>query len=61
MLEVPALSFQLPVLLKRVDFISVGSNDLFQFLLQAIVAALTSQTDMTSLAPAALFFLRHLG
>ena len=42
MLEVPALSFQLPVLLKRVDFISVGSNDLFNFFLQAIVAALTS-------------------
>lgn len=32
MLEVPALVFQLPVLLSRVDFISVGSNDLQQFL-----------------------------
>ncbi|MCK5295974.1 MAG: phosphoenolpyruvate--protein phosphotransferase, partial [Alphaproteobacteria bacterium] len=32
MLEVPALAFQLPALLKRVDFISVGSNDLMQFL-----------------------------
>ncbi|MCG8509997.1 MAG: phosphoenolpyruvate--protein phosphotransferase [Rhodospirillales bacterium] len=32
MLEVPALIFQLPTLLKRVDFISIGSNDLFQFL-----------------------------
>jgi phosphotransferase system enzyme I (PtsP) len=32
MLEVPALIFQLPSLLKRVDFLSVGSNDLFQFL-----------------------------
>jgi phosphotransferase system enzyme I (PtsP) len=32
MLEVPALIFQLPVLLERVDFLSVGSNDLLQFL-----------------------------
>lgn len=32
MLEVPALIFQLPTLLKRVDFVSIGSNDLFQFL-----------------------------
>ncbi len=32
MLEVPSLVWQLPALLKQVDFISVGSNDLFQFL-----------------------------
>ncbi len=32
MLEVPALLFQMPALLKRVDFLSIGSNDLFQFL-----------------------------
>ena len=32
MLEVPSLVFQLPELLKRVDFVSVGSNDLVQFL-----------------------------
>jgi phosphotransferase system, enzyme I, PtsP len=32
MLEVPALLYQLDELLTRVDFISVGSNDLFQFL-----------------------------
>jgi len=32
MLEVPALIFQLPALLKRVDFVSVGTNDLLQFL-----------------------------
>jgi len=31
MLEVPALLYQLDELLERVDFISVGSNDLFQF------------------------------
>ncbi|MBT3553571.1 MAG: phosphoenolpyruvate--protein phosphotransferase [Rhodospirillaceae bacterium] len=32
MLEVPALAFQMKSLLQRVDFVSVGSNDLFQFL-----------------------------
>ncbi len=32
MLEVPALVFQLPALLDLADFVSVGSNDLFQFL-----------------------------
>ena len=32
MVEVPALLFQLDELLKRVDFLSIGSNDLFQFL-----------------------------
>lgn len=31
MLEVPALLFQLPQLLARVDFVAVGSNDLFQY------------------------------
>lgn len=32
MLEVPALALQLPALLRRADFLSVGSNDLIQFL-----------------------------
>lgn len=32
MIEVPALLWQLPALLKRVDFISIGSNDLLQFI-----------------------------
>jgi phosphotransferase system, enzyme I, PtsP len=32
MVEVPALLYQLDELLSRVDFLSVGSNDLFQFL-----------------------------
>jgi phosphotransferase system enzyme I (PtsP) len=31
MLEVPSLLYQLDELLQRVDFLSVGSNDLFQF------------------------------
>ncbi|HWW48247.1 MAG TPA: phosphoenolpyruvate--protein phosphotransferase [Xanthobacteraceae bacterium] len=32
MIEVPALLYQLDELLQRVDFVSVGSNDLFQFM-----------------------------
>jgi phosphotransferase system, enzyme I, PtsP len=32
MLEIPSLLFQLPELLPQVDFLSIGSNDLFQFL-----------------------------
>jgi phosphotransferase system enzyme I (PtsP) len=32
MLEVPGLMWQLRPLLSRIDFLSVGSNDLFQFL-----------------------------
>ena len=32
MIEVPALFWQLPALCERVDFLSVGSNDLLQFL-----------------------------
>jgi phosphotransferase system, enzyme I, PtsP len=35
MLEIPALMWQLPELLKEVDFVSVGSNDLLQFLFAA--------------------------
>ena len=32
MLEIPSLLFQLPELMERVDFVSIGSNDLLQFL-----------------------------
>ena len=35
MLEVPSLLFQLDELLERVDFLSVGSNDLMQFMYAA--------------------------
>jgi phosphotransferase system, enzyme I, PtsP len=35
MLEIPALLWQLPALMREVDFVSVGSNDLLQFLFAA--------------------------
>lgn len=50
MLEVPALMFQLPALLKEVDFISVGTNDLMQFLFAADrgTPALAGRYDLLS-------------
>ena len=35
MLEVPSLAVQLPVLLPHIDFLSIGTNDLMQFLFAA--------------------------
>jgi len=35
MVEVPALAFQLPEMVRHADFLSVGSNDLHQFLFAA--------------------------
>ena len=60
MLEVPALLWQMPRLLERVDFISVGSNDLLQFLFACDRGnpALADRYDV--LAPAALSLLRDL-
>ncbi len=60
MLEVPALAWQLPALLERVDFVSVGSNDLMQFLFASDRGSprLAGRYDM--LSPGMLSFLRHL-
>jgi phosphotransferase system enzyme I (PtsP) len=53
MLEVPALLFELDAFLKRVDFVSVGSNDLIQFLFAAdrTNARVASRFDVLSAAP----------
>jgi phosphotransferase system enzyme I (PtsP) len=50
MLEVPALMWQLPALLREADFISVGSNDLMQFLFAADRGspALSGRYDLVS-------------
>jgi phosphotransferase system enzyme I (PtsP) len=50
MLEVPALMWQLNELLREVDFVSVGSNDLLQFLFAADRSApsLFNRYDMLS-------------
>jgi phosphotransferase system enzyme I (PtsP) len=60
MLEVPALAFQMPALLKRVDFISVGSNDLFQFLFASDRGSPKIADRYDTLSPAALRLLSNL-
>jgi phosphotransferase system enzyme I (PtsP) len=60
MLEVPALMWQLPALLREVDFISVGTNDLMQFVFAADrgTPSLAGRYDI--LSPAMLDLLAHL-
>ncbi|MET0430935.1 MAG: phosphoenolpyruvate--protein phosphotransferase [Hyphomicrobium sp.] len=60
MFEVPALLFELDAFLSRVDFVSVGSNDLMQFLFASdrTNARVASRFDV--LAPAPLRALRTL-
>jgi phosphotransferase system enzyme I (PtsP) len=60
MLEVPALAWQIEPLLARVDFLSIGSNDLLQFLFASDRGhpALSERYDM--LSPAVLMFLRSV-
>jgi phosphotransferase system enzyme I (PtsP) len=60
MLEVPALAFQMPSLLRRANFISVGSNDLFQFLFASDRGNPRLADRYDPLSPGALSFLRHL-
>ncbi|MEQ8504817.1 MAG: phosphoenolpyruvate--protein phosphotransferase [Rhodospirillales bacterium] len=57
MLEVPGLIFQMPALMKRVDFISVGSNDMLQFLFAADRGNPQVAARYDDLSPAALNFL----
>jgi len=60
MLEVPALLWQLPALLQRVDFLSVGTNDLAQFVFACDRGnpLLAERYDL--LSPPMLALLRHL-
>ncbi len=60
MLEVPALTFHLEALLRRVDFVSVGSNDLFQFLYAADRANPRVAERYDPLGPTMLRFLHHV-
>ncbi len=60
MLEVPALLWQLPALLKDCQFLSIGSNDLMQFLFAADrgAPALAGRYDL--LSPPVLDILSHV-
>lgn len=60
MIEVPALAFQLPALLKLADFVSVGSNDLFQFLFAADRGSPELADRYDCLSPPALAILDRL-
>lgn len=60
MLEVPALAWQLDALLPHIDFVSIGSNDLMQFLFASdrSNSLLTGRYDL--LSPAALSFFKMI-
>ena len=58
MVEVPSLLFQLDEILERVDFLSVGSNDLMQFLFAVDRGNARVASRFDPLSPA---FLRALG
>jgi phosphotransferase system enzyme I (PtsP) len=60
MLEVPALLFQLPALLPRLDFLSVGSNDLMQYLFASDRGHPRMASRYDALAPAPLSVFRGL-
>ena len=60
MLEVPSLYWQLPQLLRRVDFISVGSNDLMQFFYAADRGNPEMSERYDPLSPGMLSFLRAI-
>jgi phosphotransferase system enzyme I (PtsP) len=60
MLEVPSLIWQLPALTKRIDFLSVGSNDLFQFAFAVDRGDPRLAERYDALAPAALAMLRQV-
>jgi phosphotransferase system enzyme I (PtsP) len=60
MLEVPGLAWQLPALLPLVDFISIGSNDLLQFLFASDRASPRLVNRYDVLSPPALKYLRHV-
>ena len=60
MLEVPALAWQLPALLREVDFLSVGSNDLVQFLFASDRGNPRLARRYDALSPPVLNFFRTL-
>lgn len=60
MLEVPALAFQLDSLLPMVDFISIGSNDMTQFLYAVDRGNPRMAERYDTLAPAMLTFIRYV-
>lgn len=60
MMEVPSLLWQLPVLLPRIDFMSIGSNDLQQYLFACDRGNPRMTNRYDSLSPVMLSVLRRL-
>jgi phosphotransferase system enzyme I (PtsP) len=60
MIEVPALLWQLPAVLAQVDFLSVGSNDLLQFIFASDRGGSRTASRYDSLSPSFLRLLRQL-
>ncbi|MEE8438260.1 MAG: phosphoenolpyruvate--protein phosphotransferase [Micropepsaceae bacterium] len=60
MVEVPSLLFELDQIISLADFISVGSNDLLQFIFAADRSNPTVSRRYDSLSPAVLNLVRHL-
>lgn len=60
MLEVPSLVWQLDTLLPEVDFVSIGSNDLLQFLFASDRGNPRVATRYDFLSPIVLSFIRHI-
>lgn len=60
MLEVPSLAFQLPALLQLVDFVSIGSNDLMQFLFASDRGNPRLAGRYDPMSPPALSFIRDV-
>ena len=60
MLEVPAMLWQMPSLLKRVDFLSIGSNDLLQFLFASDRGGSRTSLRYDTLSPMVLRLIKNL-
>ena len=60
MLEVPALMFMLPQLLRSADFVSIGSNDLMQFVFAMDRTNPRVARRYDALNPAALTLIRQI-
>ncbi|MGU3573894.1 phosphoenolpyruvate--protein phosphotransferase [Brucellaceae bacterium C25G] len=60
MIEVPSLLWQMDELMTEVDFVSVGSNDLFQFLMAVDRGNSLIADRFDQLSPAFLRVLRHI-
>lgn len=60
MIEIPSLLWQLPQLMERVDFVSIGSNDLMQFLFACDRGASHMADSYDTLSPILLRVIRQI-